>query len=415
MTNAITLSSICNRVAIPANQQQLIYTLTELRPGEGGAGAQLPMNFCLVLDHSGSMCGERLESVKEASKFIVDQLQPTDVVSVVIFESRTTLVVDAQLATDKQKIKKKIDSIDCAGGTTMAPAIKEAMKQVQKYHNGNYTSRIVVLTDGQVGDEQESFAAADQAGAKGIPIIGLGFGTDWEEEFLMEIADRSLLAPGSETGSCEYIASPQDVQKIFMGVYQSMQVVARNVRTTLRVVQGVEVRRVWQVVPMINDITRNTAQGQAVDIPVGDLEKNGAAYMVEMLLPPRPAGQVRVAQVDATYEDQDASKQRVHVDLLVNYSADPTQIGQNDPRVMGIVDKVQAHKLQTIALRDAEQGNREGATVKLKQAVTILLNQGEVDQANQLQQEVNNLEQQGQISEEGKKTIKLTSKKTVKL
>jgi len=71
--------------------------------------------------------------------------------------------------------------------------------------------------------------------------------------------------------------------------------------------------------------------------------------------------------------------------------------------------------LQTQALFDAEHGNLSGATQRLRQAVTILLSQGETELAGQMEQEAERLEQGGQISDEGKKTIKLTSRKTVRL
>ncbi len=82
---------------------------------------------------------------------------------------------------------------------------------------------------------------------------------------------------------------------------------------------------------------------------------------------------------------------------------------------MNIVEKVQAFKLQTQALSEAEAGNVGSATRKLRAAVTILLNQGDSELAQQMTQEADRLEKSGQISSEGKKTIKLTSRKTVKL
>jgi Ca-activated chloride channel family protein len=82
---------------------------------------------------------------------------------------------------------------------------------------------------------------------------------------------------------------------------------------------------------------------------------------------------------------------------------------------MNVVEKVQAFKLQTQALDDAQVGEIGNATRKLRQAVTLLLAQGETDLAGQMQQEADQLEQSGQISSEGKKTIILTSRKTVRL
>ena len=82
---------------------------------------------------------------------------------------------------------------------------------------------------------------------------------------------------------------------------------------------------------------------------------------------------------------------------------------------MDVLDKVQAYRLQTQALEDASSGDVGSATRKLRQAVTILLSQGETELANQMDMEANRLEQAGEVSTEGKKTIMLTSRKTVRL
>ncbi len=82
---------------------------------------------------------------------------------------------------------------------------------------------------------------------------------------------------------------------------------------------------------------------------------------------------------------------------------------------MNIIEKVQAFKLQTQALEEVDTGNVKAATQKLRQAVTILLSQGETNLASQMQEEAERLEKSGEISSEGKKTIKLTSRKTVRL
>jgi Ca-activated chloride channel family protein len=166
---------------------------------------------------------------------------------------------------------------------------------------------------------------------------------------------------------------------------------------------------------MIKDIGRSVIQGRAVVIPIGELEKGGAAYLAEIMLPPRPEGLVRIAQTDAAYTLPGGERQREAVDLILNFTNDSTSTGQLNGHVMNVVEKVQAFKLQTQALEEAEMGDVRGATQKLRQAVTILLAQDETELADQMQHEADQLEQSGQISSEGKKTIKLTSRKTVKL
>ncbi len=418
MSNALELSSLCSRSSVPVLQQpQQIYVLTELYPAATTAKQRLPLNFALLLDHSGSMSGDKLRTMKQAVNRIIDQLTEGDILSIVTFETRSKVLFPAGPVLTKDEIKHKVDRIQEAGGTNMAPALCEGINQVRQHHAPDRINRVILLTDGEATDkDDDSRREADQAGEHDIPIIGLGFGRDWNEDFIIELADRSLLAhPGSGSGIVEYIPSPDDAVTIFQQVFQSMQVVAQDVTVNLRMVQGLEAHRVWQVMPVIKDLGPGVTQGRAIVIPVGELEKGGAAYLAEIMLPRRPAGLVRIAQTDAAYTLPDGESGRQSVDLIISYSEDPSAVGQLDQYVMNVVEKVQAFKLQTQALDEADRGDLKGATQKLRQAVTILLSQGETGLADQMQQEADRLAASGKISNEGRKTIKLTSRKTVKL
>lgn len=412
----LQFSITCSRNSLPISEQpQLGYFLVELAPQPAAEGRRLPLNFALILDHSGSMAGEKLRMMKEAVKSIIDQLEPQDIISIVLFESRSRVLVSASRANDREKLKQAVDQIREAGGTSLAPALRAGLQLVGQHHSPDRISRLILLTDGEVTDDPaESRLLAEEAGRLGIPIISLGFGKDWNERFLFDLADLSIRAPaGSHQGLADYIPSPQHIVEIFQQVFRSMQVMARDVMLTLRMVQGMEARRVWQVHPLIRDISLKTIQGRAVCIEIGQLEQMGNAYLLELMLPPRPAGNYRLLQGEVVYQTALTGAGRQTVDVLLSYcsAADEALNG----RVMNVVEKVQAFRLQTQALDEAEVGRVEAATQKLRQAVTILLAQGETELAQQMQTEVERLEAQGQISSEGKKTILLTSRKTVRM
>lgn len=418
MANSIQLSNRINRPVIPILQEpQLSYVLSELSAPEAHTVQQMPVNAVLVLDQSGSMRGEKIHTLRETVKTIIDQLNPQDTLSIVTFESTPHILIPAQQVSNKAELKSKVGQILEGGGTVLAPALREAFKQVKTFASPNCISRLVLLTDGEVTDqESESFRLADQFGSSGIPIIGLGFGTAWNTDFVQELADRSLqMPPKSRTGYCDYIATPQQALGIFQQVFQSMQVVARSVHLTYRLVQGVEARRVWQVTPMIKEIGGQVIHGSSVVLDVPDIAKNGSAFLIEFLLPPRPAGTVRIAQASLNYQLPNGEPGQSTEDLVVQYSTDPAALNQIDQKVMNVFEKVTAFRLQTQALDEASMGNLTGATQRLRQAVTILLDQGETDLARQMEQEAQNLEHGRSISEEGSKTIRLTSRKTIRL
>jgi Ca-activated chloride channel family protein len=101
----------------------------------------------------------------------------------------------------------------------------------------------------------------------------------------------------------------------------------------------------------------------------------------------------------------------VRSDIVVQYSDDPWAGTQTDAKVMNVVEKVSAHRLQTRALQEVQAGNIAGATVKLRAAATRLLNMGEDELAQAALQEAENLERQGQLSAAGTKKLRYETRK----
>ena len=155
MSDFLQLSSLCNRSSVAViNQPQLVYVLTEITPGSEISASRLPLNFSLVLDRSGSMAGEKMRTLREAVKNIIDQLTADDIVSVVTFESRTQVLVPAQAVLNKAEIKSQVDKIRDGGGTNLAPGLQEGLNQVRQHHKGERVSRVVLLTDGEATDSE---------------------------------------------------------------------------------------------------------------------------------------------------------------------------------------------------------------------------------------------------------------------
>jgi Ca-activated chloride channel homolog len=418
LTELIRFNATLNRSVIPVlDVPQLIFVLAELVPAQNTPAERLPINFCLVLDRSGSMMGEKLRTMKEAVKSVIDQLASDDILSIVTFESRPEILVASQTVGDKKVLKQLVDKIQDGGGTNVAEALRASLKLVLENHRENEVRRIILLTDGEATDrQQDSFDLADEAGLLGIPILCLGFGEDWNVDFLLEIADRSILAlPGSHIGFANYIPSPDDAVKIFLDTYRSMKVVAQDAVVGMQTASGVDVRRIWQTTPNIQEVTTAVADGRLINLPVGLLDESGAAFLAEILVPPRLAGSVRIVQLHASYHLPGMEIVRQDVDLVVEYSADPVSAASVNEHVTSFVEKVQAYKLQSQALEEAESGDLGSATRKLRQAVTILLSHGEDQLAKQITLEADQLEQTGVISSKGKKTILLTSRKTIRL
>ncbi len=426
MPGELNLQVTCLRDTVNANTPtpQMLYALLEAQPtGVQIASAQMPLNLTLVLDRSGSMSGARIQNLRQAVKMMIDQLQPTDVIAIVLFDDQVEITLPSQMANNKPQLHAIADAIDDRGGTQMSLGLQAGLQQAQRYLDPTRVNKIVLLTDGNTwGDEAQCLALAQQAGQYRIPIIALGLGLpqpiaapglpqpvgaaadDWNHTLLDNIAQAS-------GGVSDLIETPDKIVRVFQDIVRSAQAsVIRNAELIFRLSADVTAKQVWQVTPLISNLSQRAISPRDVQVTLGDIEKNiGKAVLVELTIPPRAPGKMRVAQAEVSYDVPAAnlSSEKVRVDVIVEYGVESAI----NPRVMNLVERVNAHKLQTRALQDASAGNIAGATQKLKQAATQLLNLGEAELAQQALQEAQNLQQQGQMSAAGTKRLNYGTRK----
>ncbi|ACL23647.1 vWA domain-containing protein [Chloroflexus aggregans] len=411
MAGEVSLRAVLARPFLAATTTpQVAYVLLEAQPAPQMTQVRMPVNVCFVLDRSGSMKGEKIERLRQAVVKAIELLDQQDSLAIVIFDHRTEVLVPAQPVRNRAMILDLVHRIRDAGGTRIAPAVEKGLQELQKMPPG--VRRLILLTDGQTEHENECLLRADDAGRLGVPITALGIGKDWNEDLLIEMANRSK-------GVADYIAQPGEIVNYFQHTVQrAQQTVIQNSVLTLRFVQGVTPRAVWQVTPLIDNLGYQPIGDRAVSVKLGELEgSQPRILLIELLIDPRPLGTYRIGQAELSYDAPALQLvgEKAKLDIMLTFTNDPAQLQQVNPTVMNIVEKVSAFKLQTRALQDLAAGDVSGATQKLKSAVTRLLNQGEVELAATMQQEIANLEQQGQMSSEGQKTIKFQGRKTVRL
>ena len=278
---------------------QMVYVLVEARPNDAAIQTRMPLNLALVLDHSGSMKGAKLQAVKEAVKLVIDHMDPQDIISVVVFDDNVRVIVPAQLASDKYSLKAQIDGIRDGGGTAMSLGMNVGLTELRKYAAPNLVSRMVLLTDGVTyGDADRCRRIADDAGASGVGIYPLGIGADWDEDLLDNIGQRSSGMPA------EFIRRPDDALNLFSAQLQSAAAVAvRNTQMTLRLAAGVTPKRAVKVLPIIAETAQNTLSDREATLNLGDVERaTPQAVLFELLVEPKPVGTFRLAQAELSYE-----------------------------------------------------------------------------------------------------------------
>jgi Ca-activated chloride channel family protein len=406
MPGEVTLAHQVGKENMPVTGgSQVAYVLLEAKPTELMAQVRMPLNFCLVLDHSGSMKGPKLRNVKEAVKMVIDRLEPTDYISVVIFDDTAQVMIPSMPANDNVGMKAAIDRIRDGGGTTMSLGMIQGLNELRRWNIPNAVNRMILLTDGVTyGDSERCRQLASDARANGIAIYPLGIGQDWDEALLDDIGQRSGGMPA------EFIRNPEDAMSIFQQQISSAVAVAvRNAVLTLRLPTGVTPRKAVKVLPIISDLGQSVLSDRQVVIPLGDLEKDTPqSVLVELMVDPRPAGLFRIAQAELSYDVPIANLvgERVREDIKVNFTTDASLAAQVNPLVMNFAEKANAHQLVTRVLDEYKRTGK--ATTRLAPSVTRVLDEetrSALEQINQGQQI-----SQEQVKSIGNKTRKLTQR-----
>ncbi|UCD85032.1 MAG: VWA domain-containing protein, partial [Deltaproteobacteria bacterium] len=228
---------------------------------------------------------------------------------------------------------------------------------------------------------------------------------EWNENLLLKIAEES-------GGGSHWIQEPGEILDCFQKEIKTVQsVMVTGMEATVRMSKGVKLQSIHRTQPMISSL--EIPQGQeSFSLSLGALDQDrGQSLLIEALLPPRDAGKFRAGQVEVSYDlpGQGGKRNKLKSDVVLTYSTSPS--AQVNSQVMNLAEKISAFKLQTRALKEAELGNMEGATRKLRAAATRLLDLGELELSEATKKEAENLEKLGKMSPAGTKKLQYGTRK----
>ena len=186
--------------------------LLEIRLPEAPANAATapPPDVYFLLDRSGSMGGDNWTGACKALAAFVPRLHPETRVWLSLFEStvrdyESKLICAADI--DFGAEGSAIHRIGVDGGTELVPALQHLGSKMRE-HSAEHPAAVLVITDGQVGDERGAIAAAKKFGCP-VHILGVAMtANDGLDAIAKQTGGRSIfLAPGEDiAGAVERFA-----------------------------------------------------------------------------------------------------------------------------------------------------------------------------------------------------------------
>lgn len=134
-----------------------VYEDNVLQEIEYFSKAEVPTNYAMVIDNSGSL-RLQLDKVIEASKIIVGTNKPEDETSIIRFVSRDKISVEQPFTSNKPDLYDALDNMYIEGGqTAIIDAVYLSAEQVAEYEktrdpNEKKRRALILVTDGEDRD-----------------------------------------------------------------------------------------------------------------------------------------------------------------------------------------------------------------------------------------------------------------------
>jgi len=167
--------------------------LASLQVSEVTSTNKAPLDLVCVIDHSGSMSGQKMELVKESFKYLLKFLGDADRLSIVIFDDQASRLVPLVGTTERNKaiILSKLRNVYGEGGTDINLGMTHAFEILEQRRYKNPVTSIFLLSDGLDDGAQQKVRAtlSKYHIPNDITINTFGFGSDHDPQLMNDIAD----------------------------------------------------------------------------------------------------------------------------------------------------------------------------------------------------------------------------------
>ena len=384
-----------------SSEPQYIYALISMdimQNVKQASSPPSPLNIALILDTSTSMQGTRLEIVKASAIELLRQLRPQDMASIIAFDDRAFVVLEASSHTNIRHIESRIHSLQASGGTEIFKGLEAGFSELQRFYQPRYTNQMILITDGHTyGDEEASLQLADKAAEQDIGITCLGIGGEWNDRLLDELTART-------GGYCAYVQKPRDIYHLLTNKINSLgKTLAERINLHFELGPGVDLQFALRLKPEASILPTKSP------LRLGSLPgQSQQQILLEFIVQPLPKAvqQALLITGELTFDipTEDKSYQ---LPFYLARSVERVALSETPPvAIRKALSSLNLYRMQEQAQHEISQGEYNQAQRRLKNVATQLLSQGEDKLASAIFSEIEHLQSTHSISSEGRKRIK---------
>jgi Ca-activated chloride channel homolog len=324
---AVTLQTRLNRPALPEGVEARLFLLIQLTADQVAATGRSPLNLAAVVDRSGSMAGAKLAHTKQALRFLVDQVDQPDYLSITTFDNEVATLQPAAHIANKDGLKAQIAAICDGGSTNLSGGMIAGYREVRRHRAKERVNRVLLMTDGQanVGVTDPTALVTKVRGLQeqGIQLSTLGVGDDFNEDLLTAMAEAG-------GGNFYYIQNPDQIPQLFAKELSGLlATAAQGLQIRFEAAHGVTVAGVIGYPP--------AGDPAAVTVSLPDIYGGEVKSLVlELALSAAFAGERSLGSLSAAYADAvTGADVALTQDITVTVTGDSALLeSPDDPEVM---------------------------------------------------------------------------------
>lgn len=370
-----------------------VYLYVDLKTGKvEQVSERTPLNIAIVIDKSGSMAEKKkLEFVKKAVEYIIDESGSDDYISVVTYDDYVNVLQKSELIRDKYELKEKVGRLKPDGFTNLSGGMFEGYDQVNDSYRRGYVNRVLLLSDGLankgITDKNELADLVRKKNKKdGITISTFGVGNDFNENLMTEIADYGK-------GNYYYIQNSSDIPEIFASEMKGIRNLVGQ-GTKMKVKFPVKYLTLNKVFGYPYEI-----EGDNIVIDFKDVFSEQTKGVLIKFNVTRKIDTRLSFESELTYQDVTADFKTVTVkeeNVIQPISSKEDFTKNRNESVAQNISVFEANDLMENALREADNGNYDNARGLLKDANEYMGNQmNTVAPSTEMKRQQDNIERYG--------------------
>lgn len=355
--SALSVTTRVEYSALPRGSVQDIFGLVSVEAPKRSTDEELPrqpMDVVCVLDVSGSMTGSKIRLVQDAMRFVIDQADPADRISIVTFNHGAQRVLRLRKMNEQGKNDATVAVLQliAGGGTSIAAGLDVALDVMEQRRHQNKVSAILLLTDGQDYSTRPQIPSlVARAQRVGASLYAFGFGADHDAGLLSELAEQA-------TTPFTFVEDEEHIREAFAGAVGGLSsVVAQKVE--LSVTCHVPLTEVHTPFPVL----RQPDGGFTVTIP--DMFAGERRDVVVELAASPEATLLLTASARFFDLQQGVTSQASSVQMTVDRCEQPQPELEPDEEVSAHRDRVEVSRTLKEAAAQSDFGDFESARAKI--------------------------------------------------